>query len=50
MNNYGGMVMTGVYFIQIILALFIKIQNEQVRNYIYSLINESNFPPKKKKI
>ena len=48
-NNYGGMAMIGIYFTQIILTVFIKIQNAQVRSYIYSLINESNFPPKKKK-
>ena len=47
-TNYGGLMMIGILIIQIILTCFIKYQNRQVRNYIYSLIMNLKFPPKRK--
>ena len=47
-KNYGGLMMIGIYLVQIIITFFIKYQNKQVRNFIYTLINEFNFPPKRK--
>ena len=48
LRNYGGLMMVGVFLVQIVITCFIKSQIKQVRNYIYSLINELKFPPKRK--
>ena len=47
-TNFGGLLMIVIYFVQIITSIFIKIQNKKVRHHIYSLINEFDFPPKRK--
>ena len=47
LKNYGGLMMVGIYIVQIIITVFIKYQNKHVRNYIYALIAEFNFPPKR---
>ena len=47
-KNYGGLLMVGVLFVQIISTIFIKIQIKEVRKYIYSLIVQLKFPPKRK--
>ena len=47
-RNYGGLMMIGVFIVQVILTCFIKYQNRQVRNYIYSIIMSLKFPPKRK--
>ncbi len=47
LNNYAALVMIGIFLIQFILSIAIKIQIKDVRNYIYSIINELSFPPKR---
>ena len=47
-GNYGGLMMIGIFVVQIIATIFIKIQIKQVRNYMYSLIIGLKFPPKRK--
>ena len=47
-RNYGGLMMIGIFIVQVILTCFIKYQNRQVRNYIYSIIIKLKFPPKRK--
>lgn len=47
-RNYGGLMMIGIFIVQVVLTCFIKCQNRQVRNYIYSLIMKLKFPPKRK--
>ena len=47
-KNYGGMMMVGILVVQIISTIFIKYQIKQVRKYIYSLIIQLKFPPKRK--
>ena len=47
-KNYGGLMMIGIFFSQIIITVFIKFQIKQVRNFIYSLIMKLKFPPKRK--
>ena len=43
--------MSAIFLVQIICTLiFIKCQRRNIRKYIYSLINEINFPPKRKSI
>ena len=39
--------MSGIYFIQIVVTFFIKLQSKQVRSNIYSLINKMRAPPKR---
>ena len=47
--NYGGLMMLGIFFVQIITSIiFIKCQRKNIRKYIYSLLIEINFPPKRK--
>ena len=48
MNNYGGLTMFGIYFIQIISSFFIKVQFKQFRSHIFNLMNKYNNPPPKK--
>ena len=47
-KNYGGLMMVGILIVQIVATIFINIQIKQVRNYIYSLILNLKFPPKRK--
>ena len=47
-KNYGGLLMVGVLFVQIISTIFVKIQIKEVRKCIYSLILQLKFPPKRK--
>ena len=39
--------MTGLFIFQIFISIAIKFQNRQVRSYIYSIIKELKFPPKR---
>ena len=47
-KNYGGLMMIGIFFVQMIITVFVKFQIKQVRSYIYSFIMNLKFPPKKK--
>ncbi len=47
MDNYGGLMMTGLFFIQIIATIFYIYQSKQYKQYIFSIINKFSFPPKK---
>ena len=47
-KNYGGLMMAGLFAIQIVISFFICFQFKEVSNYIYNLIKEINFPPKRK--
>ena len=46
--NNGGLMMIGLLIVQIIATVFIKFQIKKARNYIYSLIINLKFPPKRK--
>ena len=47
-KNYGGLMMVGFIFIQIIATVFIKIQMKVVKRFIYTFINQIKNPPKRK--
>ena len=47
-KNYGGLMMVGLIFIQIISSIFIKIQMRKVDRFIYIFCSEIKNPPKRK--
>ena len=47
-KNYGGLMMVGIIFVQIINTVFIKIQMKKVERFIYTFITEIKYPPKRK--
>ena len=47
-KNYGGLMMVGLIIVQIIAAIFIKIQMKKVERFIYTFVNEIKNPPKRK--
>ena len=49
-KNYGGLMMVGLIFVQIISTVFIKIQMKKVERFIYTFITEIKNPPKRKTI
>ena len=47
-KNYGGLMIIGLIFIQIICTIFLKIQMRTVERFIYTFISEIKNPPKRK--
>ena len=47
-KNYGGLMMIGLITIQIVCAVFIKIQMRKVERFIYTFISQIKYPPKRK--
>ncbi len=48
LKNYGGLSMMGVFLIQVICTIFIKIQTKKVERFIYKFITQIKNPPKRK--
>ena len=46
-NNYGGLMMIGLFLIQTTTTIFFKFQSRELRNYILSIIYKLSFPHKK---
>ena len=49
-KNYGGLMMVGLIFVQIILSIFVKIQIKKVERFIYKFCMQIKSPPKRKTI
>ena len=47
-KNYGGLMMVGLIFIQLISSIFIKIQMRKVQRFIYIFCSELKNPPRRK--